>query len=190
LTCTGGKARDILRSTLERTRGVGVDAWYAVVTKPRAEAQARDHLHRQGYECLLPRVRRVFRGAAGLKSRIEALFPNYLFLRADTERDSLAPVRSTRGAIGLVRFGAEPVRVPDGVIAQIRQRMDGDEGLVRLDAPELTPGAKVRVTDGPLLGWDGVFLAVEGNERVRLLLQLLGSVREVVLPRAQLALRV
>jgi transcriptional antiterminator RfaH len=48
-----------------------VDAWFAVVTKPRSEALAEEHLRRQGYECLLPRVRRVMRNASGLKSRIE-----------------------------------------------------------------------------------------------------------------------
>ena len=73
-------------------------AWFAVVTKPRSEALAEEHLRRQGYECLLPRVRRVIRNAAGLKSRIESLFPNYLFLCADTELDSLAPVRSALNA--------------------------------------------------------------------------------------------
>jgi len=165
-----------------------LDAWYAVVTKPRSEAVAEQNLRRQGFECLLPRVRRVLRGASGLKSRVESLFPNYLFLRADPEQLSLASVRSTRGAIGLVRFGAEPVRVPEHVIAGIRERIH-DDGLVRLDAPELSAGASVRVTEGPLLGWEGVFVASEGMERVRLLLSLLGTVREVVLPRAQLALR-
>lgn len=167
-----------------------MDAWYAVVTKPRCEAQAEEHLRRQGYDCLLPRVRRVLRTAAGLKSRVESLFPNYLFLRADPERHSLAPVRSTRGAIGLVRFGSEPVRVPESVIAGIRERIHAEDGLIRLDTPELSAGQKVRVTEGPLWGWEGVFLACEGCDRVRLLLELLGSVREVVLPRSQLALRV
>ncbi len=99
-------------------------------------------------------------------------------------------MRSTRGAIGLVRFGAEPVRVPEAVIAGIRDRIDAEDGLVRLASPDLLPGQSVRVTQGPLLNWQGVFLAPEGGDRVRLLLELLGSVREVVLPRHQLALRV
>jgi transcriptional antiterminator RfaH len=103
---------------------------------------------------------------------------------------SLASVRSTRGAIGLVRFGAEPVRVPEPVIQGIRNRIDADDGLVRLVAPDLVSGASVRVTEGPLSGWDGVFLAAEGIERVRVLLSMLGSAREVVLPRAQLAVRI
>jgi len=166
-----------------------VERWYAVATKPRCEALAEENLRRQGYDCLFPRVRRVRRTETGLKSRVESLFPNYLFLRADPEHESLAPVRSTRGAIGLVRFGMEPARVPQCVIARILERMDADDGVVRLDVPTLEPGSTVRVTTGPLVGWEGVFLAGEGSDRVRLLLTLLGSEREVVLPRDQLALR-
>jgi transcriptional antiterminator RfaH len=167
-----------------------LESWYAVVTKPRSESIAEAHLQRQGYECLWPRVHRMLRSAAGMKSRVESLFPNYLFLRADPDRISLAPVRSTRGAVGLVRFGAEPVAVPDAVIARIRERIDTEDGLVRLAAPELEPGQAVRVTEGPLLGWEAIFLAKEGFDRVRLLLQILGTAREVVLPRQQLGLSV
>lgn len=167
-----------------------MESWFAVITKPRSEATAQEHLARQGYECLLPRVKRLLRGAAGLKTRVEALFPNYLFLRADPDRVSLAPVRSTRGAIGLVRFGAGPVPVPDSVIERIKARIDAEDGLIRLAAPELTSGQGVRVMEGPLSGWEGVFLSEDGMDRVRLLLQLLGTRREVVVPRSQLGLRV
>ena len=166
--------------------GIGLEAWYAVATKPRAEAVALEQLARQGYQCLLPRVRRVLRSAAGVRSRIESLFPNYLFLRADPDRVSLAPIRSTRGAIGLVRFGAEPARLPDAVVERIVSRIDKDDGLIKLASPELVAGQEVRVVDGPLVGLDGVFVCVEGADRARLLLQLLGVGREIVVPRSQL----
>ncbi len=164
--------------------------WFAVTTKPRSEGLAFENLQRQGYACLWPRVRSALRGPGGMRERVECLFPNYLFLHADPERESLAPVRSTRGALGLVRFGGQPARVPEGVIERIRARIDADDGLVRLETPELAPGDRVRVRQGPLSGVEGIFMAESGNQRVRLLLDLLGSTREVLLPRAQLALRV
>jgi len=40
-----------------------------------------------------------------------------------------------------------------------------------------------------LSGLEGLFLLNEGGERVRLLLQLLGTTREIVVPREQLAVR-
>ena len=166
-----------------------MQAWFAVATKPRSEAIANEHLTRQGYECLLPRLRRVRRSAGGLKNLVECLFPNYIFLQADTDHTSLAPVRSTRGALGLVRFGGVPAEIPSAVIDNIRSRMDAHDGFVRLDAPDLHPGQKVRLTDGPFSGLDGVFVLHEGMERVRVLLEFLGTSREVLLPRSQLALR-
>ncbi len=166
-----------------------MQTWFAVATKPRCEAIAHEHLVRQGYECLFPRLRRMLRSVSGLKTRVECLFPNYLFLCADPDQTSLAPVRSTRGALGLVRFGGQPAEVPLGVIERIRGRIDADNGFIQLDAPELAPGQRVRLTDGPFSGFEGVFVLQEGLDRVRLLLEFLGSTREVVLPRSQLALR-
>jgi transcriptional antiterminator RfaH len=167
-----------------------MESWFAVATKPRSEAIAEENLRRQGYECLWPRVARLLRGAGGMKQRVESLFPSYVFLRADPAQVSLAPVRSTKGARGLVRFGGEPAAVPDTAIERIRARMDSLDGLVRLCMPELVAGQALRITEGPLCGWDAVFLAREGSDRVRLLLELLGSSREVVLPAQQLGLAV
>jgi transcriptional antiterminator RfaH len=158
-----------------------VKQWFAVMTKPRAEALGREHLERQGFEVRLPRVRRERRGGA-----IEPLFPRYLFLRADPSRDDLARVRSTRGICGLVRFGASPATVPAPVIDGLDARTDAD-GLVRLDPPELRPGAAVRIADGPLAGLQAVFAAEGARERVELLVGLLGAGCRISVPLRHLA---
>ena len=165
-----------------------MQAWFAVATKPRSEGIAFDHLTRQGYACLWPRVRRSRRGAGGVREAIECLFPNYLFLQADPDCKSLAPVRSTRGAIGLVRFGGVPATVPQAVIDAIRSRVDEADGLLRLGMPDWQPGSRVSISEGPLSGVEGVFLARTGTDRVRLLLELLGTRREVEVPGHQMAM--
>jgi transcriptional antiterminator RfaH len=164
-----------------------VETWFAVLTKPRSEALAEANLARQGFRCLFPRINRVLRTARSLETRIEPLFPRYLFIQADSELQSLAAVRSTRGVSGLVRFGGEPARVPVEVIDGIRSQIDAECGLVRLKVPTLDPGRAVRVTGGALCGLHGVFQERVGAHRVRLMLSMLGTVREIVLPQAQLA---
>lgn len=164
--------------------------WFAVLTKPRAEAEAVMGLTRQGFECLYPRTRRTVRAASGMVVRTEALFPRYVFLRSDPDLQSLAPVRSTRGCHGLVRFGLDPARVPDAVIDQIRERIDHEDGFVRLAPPPLLPGAPVRIKEGPFTGMDAIFQSEEGAARVRILLTLLGSERSIVVPRAALGSRI
>lgn len=122
--------------------------------------------------------------------RTESLFPRYVFLHSDPSLQSLAPVRNTRGVCTIVRFGGEPARVPDAVIDQIRSRMDGDCGFVRLTPPALEPGAKVRIHEGPFSGLDAIFTAAHGEDRVRLLLSMLGTEREIVVPRHALGARI
>ncbi|MFO1496460.1 MAG: transcriptional activator RfaH [Lysobacterales bacterium] len=164
--------------------------WFAVLTKPRAEGEAALRLAQQGFDCLYARTRRSVRAASGMLVRTESLFPRYVFLRSDPDLQSLAPVRSTRGVAGLVRFGGVPAVVPDLVIEQIRARMDPEDGFVRLQAPVLTPGSPVRIHEGPFSGLDAIFEQYLGSERVRLLLVLLGSERGIVLPRAAIGSRI
>lgn len=165
-------------------------SWFAVLTKPRAEAEASLCLSRQGFECLYPRTRRSVRAASGMVVRTESLFPRYVFIRSDPSLQSLAPVRSTRGVAGLVRFGGEPACVPDLVIAQIQSRVDLSDGFVRLAAPPLEPGRAVRIHEGPLSGLDAIFQSMVGVDRVRLLLTLLGSERSVVVERSAIGSRI
>ncbi|MEZ5440746.1 MAG: transcription termination/antitermination NusG family protein [Lysobacterales bacterium] len=163
--------------------------WYAVLTKPRLEGEAALRLRQQGFTCLYPRLRRSVRSARGMQIRTESLFPRYVFIQADPDVESLAPVRSTRGVAGLVRFGSIPAIVPDRVIEHIKSRIELESGCVQLAAPDLVPGARVRVTQGPLEGVEGIFTAHSGCDRVRVLLSLMGSEREVVLPRTALGIR-
>jgi transcription antitermination factor NusG len=74
-----------------------------------------------------------------------------------------------------------PARVADSVIAEIRSRER--DGLVELPKRGLVPGDRVRVTTGPLRGFDGLYAGMRPRERVLVLLAVLGSQRRVLLPR-------
>lgn len=161
-------------------------AWFAVLTKPRAESLASQHLARQGFEVMDCRLRRTRPGSQGLRTQVEPLFPRYLFLRSCASGQRLGPVRSTRGVSGVVRFGSRTPIVPDTVIDAIRARQD-EQGYVHLDPPGLAQGDRVRVTEGPMCGLEGIFEDTCGTERVRLLIHVLGAPVHVTLPRSQLA---
>lgn len=155
--------------------------WYCVHTKPRAEAQALEHLRRQGFECLLPRLQRTMLRNGRRQTVVEALFPRYLFLRADAEATSLAPVRSTKGAVGLVRTAGLPATVPDDFIERLQADANAD-GLITLPERRLLPGERVAITDGPLAGLQGIYTQAQGEQRALVLLELLGGAQSVALP--------
>lgn len=166
-------------------RSQGATRWYLVRTKIRAEGIALEHLERQGYRVYHPRLLRSKRVRGRWVDRVEPLFPRYLFLRLDTERQSLAPVRSTVGVTNIVRFGVDYAIVPDEVINELMHREDAGTGLHRLKEPLFERGTVVRVSEGPFDRLEGVFECFESEERVVILLEVLGRVTRVRLPLSQ-----
>ena len=154
-------------------------SWYAVYTKPRQERVALEHLQRQTYRCFLPMALNPYQRRTAQKPRIEPLFPRYLFLNAQADRQSLGPVRSTRGVCSLVRFGRELATMPERVIDTIKRRLDPESGLIRLDPVPAGEGDRVRVFDGPLAGLEGIFRERKGDNRALLLMKMLGTVSTV-----------
>ena len=160
--------------------------WFAIYTKPRQERIAQENLERQGFHCFLPLAINPYQKPVGATSvataaqraaaanKPEPLFPRYLFLNANPDHQSLAPIRSTRGVSTLVRFGTKLVQVSESVIKTIKNRRDPSTGLVKLDPVPVEVGDKVKVFDGPLAGIEGLFQEQTGESRALLLMSLLG----------------
>ncbi|BAU48614.1 transcriptional regulator [Sulfurifustis variabilis] len=157
--------------------------WYLVYTKPRGEATARVNLERQGYTAYLPLVRQPRRRLGRRVSIISPMFPRYLFVHLDTETDNWAPIRSTLGVVSVVRFGQRPAAVPDDLIENLRRRED-EEGVQVLPAERYEAGARVRITSGSLAGYEAVFQATTGRDRVQVLLEVLGRYTRTVVELA------
>ncbi|MEP4147168.1 MAG: transcription/translation regulatory transformer protein RfaH [Halioglobus sp.] len=156
--------------------------WYAVQTKPRQESVAQEQLQRQGYTAYLPRIRLKKRRRSQWLDVTEPLFLRYLFIQVDADEQSLAPVRSTVGVAGLVRFGQLLRPVPDTVIEYLRSVEDAALGeRDGTDYPH-KPGDKVEVLDGPFTGLTALFQMADGKERALLLVDLLGRSTEVAVP--------
>ena len=149
-------------------------AWYLVYTKPRQEGVAQENLVRQAYVAYLPRVRHMRKRQGRQVAVIEPLFPRYLFIQLDTQNDNWGPIRSTFGVASLVRFGSEPAKVPDELVAHLKAQ-EGQDGLHEWTEPKMKVGDRVRVTEGPLKGYEGILLAKSGQTRVMLLLEMLGK---------------
>jgi transcriptional antiterminator RfaH len=148
--------------------------WYVAQTHSRAEAKAIGHLRRQGFEVYLPQYRKTRRHARRLERVRVPLFPGYLFVAIDVARAQWRAIRSTVGVRSLICNGDAPVAVPDGIVDGIRAREDA-ERLVEVPAPvPFARGEAVRITDGPMRDQVGLFDCVTDEDRVVVLLTLLG----------------
>ena len=154
--------------------------WYAVVTKPRQEQIALQNLQRQDFKCFLPMADNPYqRRSKNQKQIIEPLFPRYLFLNAIATTQNLAPVRSTRGVISMVRFGTELAVIPDSIINAIKTRIEPDTGLIKIKPIKIKAGDKVKIFDGPLAGINGIVTERNSENRALILLDLMGRPTKV-----------
>lgn len=153
-------------------------SWYLLYSKPRQERLALENLGRQHYEAYLPLIRNRRRRQGRFTSIVEPMFPRYLFIHLSDEKDNWAPIRSTIGVANLVRFGPEAARVPDDLIAALQGRED-ETGVQVLPEPEFQPGDRVRICEGVMAGYEAIFQARTGKERVMLLLEVAGKLARI-----------
>jgi transcriptional antiterminator RfaH len=161
------------RTIMQSQTSPSTKSWYLVYTKPRQEEVALTNLVRQGYGVYLPRVRQARKRQGRRMLVVEPLFPRYLFIHLDTHTDNWGPIRSTLGVASLVRFGREPARIPDELVAFLKTR-EGEAGLHEWAEQSYRAGERVRVADGAFRGYEGILLARNSRERVVVLLDILG----------------
>lgn len=146
--------------------------WHVVYTRPQQEFRANYELLNQRFETYIPQL--------GSKP----LFPRYLFCRFDRDQDNWGLIRSTRGCIDLLKNGFLPISVHDTVMAAI---MDFETRTDQLEAePQYTKGQRITVTHGPFSSFEGLFQE-SAKDRVKVLLELFGSKREIEIPLLDIA---
>ncbi|MEA3326930.1 MAG: transcription termination/antitermination NusG family protein [Chloroflexota bacterium] len=161
-------------------------SWYVLHSKPNRE----DFLYSQ----LLHRDLRVFYpqlqvNPVNPRSRkVKPFFPGYLFVNIDLEGYSLSRLCYIPGANRVVSFDQVPAIVPNSVIKSIKQNVDRINKTPRAQIMGLKHGDPVIIRGGPFEGYHAIFdTALEGSERVRLLVALLRNQQVRIQLPAQMA---
>ena len=145
--------------------------WYVLRTQSRGENLAASDLTRDGFEVFFPRVKGLY---SRLKNGEAPLFPGYLFLRCNLERDGLPSFRTTPRVLGWMRFEDDIAWVPDQVVDEIRKRSEiiNREGGFRR---RFRSGELVRVVSGAIQGLAEVIEDSKSiQSKVRVILEFMG----------------
>lgn len=157
-----------------------MNRWYVVSTQPQKEERAREHLGRQGFDVYLPRWRKRRSHARCIEWVAAPLFPRYLFVGFDIEVTRWRAINSTFGVSHLVCNGGMPLAMPSGIVEDIRAR-EATGGLIEIK-PAFRKGQQIVVGEGALLDQVGLFERMNDDERVTILLNLLGREVRVKVP--------
>jgi transcriptional antiterminator RfaH len=149
--------------------------WVLVVTHAQRENWAAENLQNLGYGYYLPKHRRYRRANGKTLLSWAPVFPRYLFVHV---KDRWRSLTGAWGIQSVIMRGNHPEVVPDKIIEALRARED-PEGFFILDEhkekePELKPGQKVRITDGPFQGSTGLYVGQSQRDRQRILMSVLG----------------
>jgi transcriptional antiterminator RfaH len=161
------------------------ERWYLVRTKQQKETLVEVKLAEFVSRTFLPRIRTWRPRNGTLAQSVTPLFPCYLFALFELE-STLYKVLHTIGVAGVVCAGSTPSEVDCSIIEEISRR--GENGIIDLPRRTFNAGERVRLTDGPMEGFEGIFDHYRsGSQRVALLLNVVGTSMKVVVPATSVA---
>ena len=156
------------------------ERWYVVYSRPHREATASHHLVGQGYRTFLPRLLKTRRHARKQENVLVPLFPRYLFIVLDINRDRWRSVNGTFGVASLIMEGELPRPAPYSVVEALIGSCDHLGVFHASDC--LRVGDWVQVSAGPLSGKLGVLKQLDTKGRVDVLLEFMGRNTQVKIP--------
>ncbi len=148
--------------------------WFVARTQPNAENKASFHLTRQGFDVYFPRYLRRVSHARKVTWKPRPLFPAYLFVAVPGPEQRWRAINSTTGVAHLICDSRGPIPVPPGIVDTIMEQED-DRGLILTGRKiPFEKGAEIQLMTGAFADQIGRFESVTDDQRVVILLDLLG----------------
>ena len=138
------------------------EAWFALQIRQTYDSAVPTLLTAKGYEILAPVYRCRRRWSDRIKEIDAPLFPGYVFCRFDPTSHSTALVVTTPGVLKILGFGSKPEPLDEREIESVR--LAAQYGFSPRPFPYLSTGAKIRITQGPLYGVEGILTRIKNRE--------------------------
>ncbi|MCX7994780.1 MAG: UpxY family transcription antiterminator [candidate division WOR-3 bacterium] len=136
--------------------------WYAIYTRCHHERTTNKILIDKGLTTFLPEIIVPSRRKDRKILIKRPLFPNYLFVLLDHNKENWLKVYRTHGVVRICGNG-RPTPIPDEDINSIKIFVQSERNIYPL--PYLVVGSKVRIVSGPLAGAIGILLKEDHKKR-------------------------
>lgn len=182
---------DECAETSRRLPDQDTSRWFLAFSKPKQEGIASEQLLNQGFETYVPMFKKLAPARASTLGQTsvvhEPMFPRYVFFKPMRAGQSVSAARSTRGVTSLVSFGFVLATVNDETLNAIK-RLERERGEADVaDISPFQPGTRVRLREQGLQALEGLVVSVS-SKRVKLLLEILGRQKELVVDHSRLEL--
>ena len=146
--------------------------WFILQFKPNAHHQASKNLNQQGFETFLPLNNTTSRNASRFINANRPLFPGYMFITFDRAETKWHKINNTYGVSRLVTFNSTIKSIPDIFVNNLMKRYDLSGNL--LPIKKLKKGNQVKLIKGPFANFAATVEKYEDDQRIWILMDLMG----------------
>ena len=146
--------------------------WFILQFKPNSHHQAAKNLNRQGFKTFLPLNNTTSRKLSRFINTTKPLFPGYMFIRFDIAESEWHKINNTYGVSRLITFNSKLKSIPIIFIDNLMMRYDLLGKLLPIE--KLRKGDQVKVLEGPFADFIATVETYETEQRIWILMDLMG----------------
>ena len=158
--------------------------WFILQFKSNSHHLAAKNLNRQGFETFLPLHETTSRRLSRFINTSKPLFPGYMFIRFDRAENEWHKINNTYGVSHLITFNSILKSIPTTFVDSLMMRYDLSGKL--LPIKKLKKGDQVKVLEGPFADFIATVETYETEQRIWLLMDLMGRKTKIQTPLSAL----
>ena len=144
------------------------------------------NLNRQGFETFLPLHETTSRRLSRFINTSKPLFPGYMFIRFNRAESKWHKINNTYGVSRLITFNSTLKSIPTNIVDSLMKRCDSLGKL--LPIKKLKKGDHVTVLKGPFANFIATVEKYEADQRIWILMDLMGRKTKIQTPSDNLTL--
>ena len=160
--------------------------WFILQFKSNSHHLAVKNLNRQGFETFLPLHEATSRKLSRFINTSKPLFPGYMFIRFDKAESEWHKINSTYGVSRLITFNSILKSIPTIFVDHLMKRYDLSGKLIPIR--KLKKGDHVTVSKGPFANFIATVEKYEADQRIWILMDLMGRKTKIQTPSVNLTL--
>lgn len=155
--------------------------WYVVNTQSGHEQRVADEIRKRVEamelqaritEVLVPVQKKIVVKDGKQNIKEERIFPGYVLVRVEIDKDIQEIIRNTEGVIGFVRTGKDPRPLPDDEVKAIMKFMEVEQPAYQVS---FNVGDAVKITDGAFVDFVGSVSEIDDEKgKVKVLISIFG----------------
>ena len=160
--------------------------WFILQFKSNSHHLAAKNLNRQGFETFLPLHDTTSRKLSRFMSTSKPLFPGYMFIKFDRAESQWHKINNTYGVSRLITFNSLLKSIPTKFVDSLMKRYDSSGKLIPIQ--KLKEGDRVKILKGPFADFIASVENYESEQRIWVLMDLMGRTTKIQIPSEALNL--